>query len=86
MAGKEDKTYEGEALGRKMAIVFFEEMHDEGLGKKENTETLSMQQELLNIAEVLQTVGIISLPPDPERTTAQTELLLESHDEHIEVL
>ena len=25
LSGKEDRTYEGEALGRKMAVVFFED-------------------------------------------------------------
>ena len=38
LAGKEDRSYEGEALGRKMAIVFFEEQ-DEGLVRRVNRET-----------------------------------------------
>ena len=51
-------------------------MVDEGIVKRVNTETLSMHQELLSIAEVLQTFGEIALPPDPERTTARTDLLI----------
>ena len=85
LAGKEDRSYEGEALGRKMAIVFFEEQ-DEGLVRRVNRETQAMNQELLSIAELLQTVGGVHLPADPARTAAQTEVLLESHYEDLEIL
>ena len=37
-----------------------------------------MKQELLTLAELLQTLGGIVVPADPERTATQTELLLES--------
>ena len=57
--------------GRDMAIVFCDDMND-GLVKRVNTETLSMQQELLRIVEVLQTVGGLALPPDPVRAAVQT--------------
>ena len=85
LAGKEDRSYEGEALGRKMAVVFFEDTHG-GLIRRVHRETLGMNQVLLSIAEVLQTLGGIAVPADPERTAAQTELLLESQYEHLEVL
>ena len=85
LAGKEDRSYEGEALGRKMAIVFFEEQ-DQGLVRRVNRETLAMKQELVSIAELLQTVGGVHLPADPARTAAQTEVLLESHYEDLEIL
>ena len=85
LAGKEDRSYEGEALGRKMAIVFFEQQ-DEGLVRRVNRETLGMQQQLLSIAELLQTIGGVPLPADPARTAAQTEVLLESNYEHLEIL
>ena len=39
---------------------------------------VGMKQELLTLAELLQTLGGIVVPADPERTAAQTELLLES--------
>ena len=45
-----------------------------------------MHQVLLSIAEILQTLQAIDLPPDPARTAAQTELLLESHYEHLQML
>ena len=85
LAGKEDRTYEGEAMGRKMAVVFFEDL-DGGLVKRVNSESSGMQQVLLTIAELLQTVGGIAIPPDPDRAAAQTELLLESHYQHLEIL
>ena len=40
LAGGEDRTYEGKALGRKMAIVFFEDM-DAGLVRRVSRETLA---------------------------------------------
>ncbi len=55
LAGREERSYEGEALGRKMAVVFFED-HG-GLVKRVNRESFGMQQTLLSIAEVLQTIG-----------------------------
>ena len=85
LAGKEDRMYEGEALGRKMAIVFFEEA-DGGLVRRVNRESLAMKQHLLSLAELLQTIGGVEVPADPERTAAATELLLESHYQHLEVL
>ena len=85
LAGREDRSYEGEALGRKMAVVFFEDL-DGTLVRRVDREILGMHQKLLSIAEVLQTIGGIAVPPDPARTAAQTEILLESQYEHIEVL
>ena len=85
LAGKEDRTYEGEALGRKMAIVFFEDAYG-GLFRRVNRESLGMQQELLSLAELLQTIGGIAVPADPERTAANTELHLESHYQNLEIL
>ena len=45
-----------------------------------------MKQELLTLAELLQTLGGIVVPADPERTAAETELPLESlyQDLHIQ--
>ena len=85
LAGREDRTYEGEALGRKMAIVFFEDT-DACLVRRVKRETFGMHQVLLSIAEILQTLQAIGLPPEPERTAAHTELLIETHYEHQELL
>ena len=71
LAGKEDRTYEGEAQGRKLAVVFFEDMGD-NLVRRVNRQGLGMQQELMSIAEIIQGIGGIALPPDPGRTAAQT--------------
>ena len=85
LAGKEDRIYEGEALGRKMAVVFFEDMPG-GLVRRVHRETMGMQQILLSIAEALQTLAGHLIPADPERTAAHTELLLESEYEHLEIM
>ena len=85
LAGKEDRAYEGEALGRKLAVVFFE-AGPGGLFRRVNRETLGMHQELLTLAELLQTVGGIDVPLDPTRTAAQTEVLIESFFQDLEIL
>ena len=84
LAGKEDRTYEGEAMGRKMAIVFFREDAG-GLVRRVHKETLALQQQLLSLAELLQTIGGVAVPPDPARTAADTELLLEASYETLEI-
>ena len=85
LAGKEDRAYEGEALGRSLALVFFEDC-DGGLVRRVDRGTLGMQQQLLTLAEILQTIGVVKLPPDAERTAAETELLLESHYQNLELI
>ena len=45
-----------------------------------------MRQELLTLAELVQTVGGIDVPPDPSRTVAQTEVLIESFFQDLEIL
>ena len=85
LAGKEDRAYDGEALGRKLAVVFFE-AGPGGLFRRVNQETLGMHQELLTLAELLQTVGGIDVPLDPTRTGAQTEVLIESFFQDLEIL
>ena len=52
LAGKEDRTYEGEASGRRVAIVFFEDAAG-GLARRVHRESLGMQQQLLSLAELL---------------------------------
>ena len=85
LAGKEDRAYEGEALGRRLALVFFEDC-DGGLVRRVDRGTLGMQQQLLTLAEILQTIGGVHLPPHAERTVAETELLLESHYQNLEII
>ena len=77
--------YQGEALGRKMAVVFFEDAEG-GMVRRVKRKSLAMEQQLLSLAELLQTIGGIELPADPERTAATTELLSESHYRHLELL
>ena len=86
LAGKEDRKYEGEALGRKMAVVFFEDMDGPGdLVRQVNRESHGLHQVLLTIAEVLQTIGGVDVPADPERTASDTELLYERLYEDLEI-
>ena len=58
LAGKEDRTYEGEAKGRKLAVVLFEDMGAIGgnLVRRVNRQGLGMQQELMSIAELIQSI------------------------------
>ena len=56
LAGREHREHEDEALGRKMAIVFYENLPG-GLVQRVHRETLGMQQNPLTIAELLQTLG-----------------------------
>ena len=57
-----------------------------GLFRRVNQDTLGKQQELLTIAELLQTVGGIEVPLDPNRTVAQTEVFIESFFQDLEIL
>ena len=66
LAGKEEITYEGEAMGRKLAFAIFEHMEG-GLVRRVDRGDLVLKQHLLTLAELLQTVGYIVLLPDPRR-------------------
>ncbi len=84
LAGKEDRLYEGEALGRKLAVVFFE-MAPDGTLTRVNQTTLGVHQELLTLAELLQTIGGVEVPLDAGRTAAETEVLLENKFQELEI-
>ena len=86
LGGKEDRIYDGEALGRKLVIVFFEDLPGHaGLVRRVNRESLGLKQVLLSIAELLKTIGGVAVPDDPERPAAQTELLFERLYEDLEI-
>ena len=84
LAGKEDKAIDGEASGRKLVVTFFED-GDDGLAHRVDREGCALRPQLLNIAEMLQALGF-ALPPDPERTAATTELLMEAHYQNLTIL
>ena len=87
LAGREERAYEGEALGRKVAFVMFEAMPGGGgLVRRVHRDSDGVQQLLMSIAEVLQTLRPLAVPVDPGRAPAQTELLLEALYEHLEIL
>ena len=50
---------------------FFEDA-DAGMVRRVDRGLVGMKQELLTLAELLQTLGGIVAPADPERTAAQT--------------
>ena len=84
LAGKEDRSYEGEAVGRKLTLAFFED-HDAGLVRRVDRSTSGLSKQLLNVAEVIQSLGVAALPPDPDRTSAESELLYELAYRDLEV-
>ena len=51
-----------------------------------NRQGLGMQQELMSIAEIIQGIGGIVLPADPDRTAAQTEIMLEERYQDLIIL
>ena len=72
-------------MGRELALVFFEPAGG-NLVKRADRTSSGMHQQLLSLAELLQTIGGVAVPPDPDRSAADTELLYESlyQDLHIE--
>ena len=78
LAGKEARNYEGEAIGRKLVVVFYRAREGpEGIVERVEDSSLAMRPQLLTLAEILIALGF-TLPPDPERTSAETELNLEA--------
>ena len=83
LGGREDRTHHGEASGRKLVVSFFKQ-DATGLVHRVDRDDSIMRLQLLSIAELLQTLGMV-LPPDPERSAAETELLLERHYLHLNI-
>ena len=82
LAGREDRVSEGEASGR-MVVTFFE-LDATGLAVRVHREDSIMRTQLLNIAELLLALGV-AVPPDPDRSAADTELLLEQQYQHLNI-
>ena len=72
-------------MGRKMAVFFFEPAPGEHLVQRVNKSSSALDPQLLTIAEVAAVCGV-ALPSNPERSSGETEILLESHYEHMEIL
>ena len=83
LAGREDRVSEGEASGRKLVVGFFER-DATGLAVRVHREDSIMRTQLLNIAELLLALGV-AVPPDPDRSAADTELLLEQQYQHLNI-
>jgi hypothetical protein len=86
LAGREARSIEGEASGRKMVIAFFEASPGPGgLVQRVDRTNSFLKQHLLSLAELLQTIGGFDLPLDPDRTAANSELLLETEYQNLEL-
>ena len=72
LGGQEHREHEGEATGRKLTVAFYEEAG--GLARPIDKLKLT----LLTIAELLQQIGGVVVPADPERPSKDTEILYES--------
>ena len=83
LGGREDRTHHGEASGRKVVVSFFKQDAG-GLVHRVDRDDSIVRLQLRSIAELLQTLGMV-LPPDPERSAAETELLLERHYLHFNI-
>ena len=77
LAGREDRSYEGEAVGRKLSVVFFESKGEDLVQRVDRSRSAGLSLQLLNVAELVQTLGVVALPPDPDRSAADSELLYE---------
>ena len=84
LAGREDRGYEGEATGRKLMVSFFETIPG-GMVRRIIRDGTSLHPQLLTIAEILQACGF-RLPVDPLRSSAASEILLETQYQDLEIL
>ena len=72
-------------VGRTLVLVFFEDA-GRGLVRRVHEGTCGLHQELMTLAELMQAIGVVALPPDPERTSAATEILLETYLQNLELM
>ena len=82
LAGKEDRSYEGDALGRKLAVTFFEEAGG-GLVQRVERAHLGLAPRLLTVAEILQSCG--APLANPARTAAEAETLFEAQFMNLDI-
>ena len=76
LAGRPERG-EGEAVGRSLVLTFFEAFEGHpGLVRRVDREGASMRPRQMSLAELMQVCGIL-VPRDPERSSAQTEEILE---------
>ena len=80
LAGREERA-EGDAAGRKLVLSFYSRTEHDGdlvLPVKQDAGAGALPLALLTLAELVQTCELNTLPADPERSPAATELLLEA--------
>lgn len=71
--------------GASWPFLFFEAAGG-GLVKRVNPEALGAHQKRITFAELTQTMGLLGLLEDRERTAATTELRLEAHLHNLELM
>lgn len=72
-----DRKGEGEAVGRNLVLTFFEDLPGHpGMARRIEREGGSMHPRQMTLAELIQASGVV-LPCDPQRTSAESERLLE---------
>ena len=81
LAGKEDRHYDNEAIGRRLAVTFFEVLRGDVVHRVDRG-TSGLSPQLLTVAEIIRTCGF-ALDPDPSRTSAEAEILLEMQYLHV---
>ena len=75
----------GEAIGRQLAVVFFDTKEPGNLVQRTRRDTQGMHHELMTIAELLLALGIV-LPADSGRAAAETEILLERKYAELDII
>lgn len=78
LAGREERAT-GDATGRKLVLSFYSRTeHDADLVLPVKQNAGALPLDLLTLAELVQTCELSTLPADPERSSAATELLIEA--------
>ena len=64
-------------------VIFFETLHG-ALVRRVHRSRESLHPQLLTIAEIIQACGLL-LPPDPDRSSAAAELVLEARYQDLDI-
>ena len=86
LAGQEARNTQGEATGRKLVVVFYEFNDDNSMIQRVHRDTQGQLQQLLTMAELLQTIGGTDAIDDTSMTAAGKEVSLERLYETLEIV
>ena len=85
LAGQEARNMQGEATGRKLVVVFYDMNDDNSMAQRVHRDLQGQQQQLLTMAELLQTIGGTDAIDDTSMTAAEKEVSLERLYETLEI-